>query len=397
MILATRFALTPSRKSTCPFRMPSWAGSLLVQGGTIAVLVLGLTGLVPNGGWAQSSDSVQVAAEGRVLNHSTKTLYFYRVTADSTVYIRQGRPPADSSIVIPATSLGSIHETAEEQLFSSEQREFVAYGYEGNDLYLQFTQRFNFYVFVALIVVVVVGGSLLAWLWWRLVRERRRRKAVARSRRYVAEGREKERKRLAQEIHDGPVQELHGLHMQLKASPDSPDSDRFQAVGEELVRVTSELRAMSADLHPPALQRFGLPAALRSHADRLSDRHADLHIDTELDEKCGSLPDEFALALFRIAQEAMNNAAQHGQARHLDIQFHCEDRTVELEIRDDGTGFELPEDWHTLADEDHYGLLGMQERAEVIGADLDVDSAPGKGTRVRVRGTAAPLVTGDPP
>jgi signal transduction histidine kinase len=256
---------------------------------------------------------------------------------------------------------------------------------------LQFTQRFNLYVLIALIAVTVVGGSLLLWLWWRLSRERRRREALAQSRRYLAEGREKERERLAQEIHDGPVQDLHGLHMQLKALSGSADG-RFETMGDELMRVTRELRAMSADLHPPALQRFGLAAALRSHADRLRDRHPDLQIELDLAEgnALGVPQDEYALSVFRIAQEAMNNAVQHGQARCIQVSLQCADNTLELDIRDDGDGFTPPDDWHALAEQDHYGLLGMRERAGAIGATLDIDSAPGEGPRVRLRSALPP-------
>ena len=249
---------------------------------------------------------------------------------------------------------------------------------------LQVSQRFNLYIFGTLIVVIVVGGGLLIWLWRRLARERRRRRALAQSRHYLTKGREKERERLAQEIHDGPVQDLHGLHMQINAFPTAPDLDE---VGDELMRVTSELRAMSADLHPPALQRFGLAAALRSHADRLRTRHPDLQLDLALTEECSPMPDEYALSVFRIAQEAMNNAVQHGEAARVEVTLDCPDDTVALSIQDDGTGFALPDDWHALAEEDHYGLLGMRERAEAINATLDLESAPGDGTHIRLRGS----------
>jgi signal transduction histidine kinase len=354
----------------------------------LAVFVLGLAGGAPGAGRAQDSTQSETAAEGTVMHDKTKRIYRYRIDQDSTVLLRQMRPPGDSVIAIPATTLAWITRRTEEQVLSPGDRgEHVVIGYEDNNLILRFTQRFNLYVLGTLIAVVLVGGGLLLWLWWRLSKEQRRREALAESRRYLAEGREKERKRLAREIHDGPVQDLHGLHMQLKAVPDAPD--RLQTVGEELMRVTGELRAMSADLHPPALQRFGLPAALRSHADRLSGRHDDLQIDMDLDEECGPLPDTYALSLFRIAQEAMNNAAQHGHATHVQIRFRCVDHTATLTVRDDGDGFDLPDDWHALAADDHYGLLGMRERAEAIGAELTVESTPGDGTSVRVRGTIA--------
>ena len=332
--------------------------------------------------------------EGRVLHQPTRRLYYYRIDADSTVLVRQERPATDTAgIVLPANTYSQINRQVEKQLLTPDwYSENLVFHYEDQYLVLQFTQRFDLYVFGTLIVVVLVGGSLLAWLWWKLSKERRRRAAIARSRRYLAQGREKERERLAQEIHDGPVQDLHGLHMQLNAAART-NGDQLETIGDELMRVTGELRAMSADLHPPALQQFGLPAALRSHADRLRDRTSDLQVTLDLPDEAPSLPEPVALSLFRVAQEAMNNAVQHGNANHIRVRLQCADDTVELDVEDDGVGFTPPDDWHTLADQDHYGLLGMQERAEAIGADLDISAASGEGTHICLRGP----VTGDAP
>ena len=342
----------------------------------------------------QAQDSVQVLEEGRVLHQPTRRLYYYRIDADSTVLVRQERPSTDTAgIVLPANTYSQINRQVEKQLLTPDwYSENLVFYYEDQYLVLQFTQRFDLYVFGTLIVVVLVGGSLLAWLWWKLSKERRRRAAIARSRRYLAQGREKERERLAQEIHDGPVQDLHGLHMQLNAAART-NGDQLETIGDELMRVTGELRAMSADLHPPALQQFGLPAALRSHADRLRDRTSDLQVDLDLPDEAPSLPEPVALSLFRVAQEAMNNAVQHGNANHIRVRLQCANDTVELDVEDDGVGFTPPDDWHTLADQDHYGLLGMQERAEAIGADLDISAASGEGTHICLRGP----VTGEAP
>jgi signal transduction histidine kinase len=321
-----------------------------------------------------------------MLHNPTNRLFYYRIGGDSTVYIRQERPVAKRpGVSIPAQTLSTVYGRTQEQLLSGDESGgYLGVGFEDQALVLRVSQRFDLYVLGTLIVVVLVGGTLLLWLWWRLTRERRRREALVRSRRYLTEGREKERERLAQEIHDGPVQDLHGLHMQLKALSDAPNPCRVEEMGDELMRVTGELRALSADLHPPALQRFGLGAALRSHADRLRDRHDALQIDMDLADDCGPIPDEHALAFFRVAQEALNNAAQHGDAGRIQVQLHCTDDAVTLTIRDDGDGFVPPADWHHLAEEDHYGLLGMRERAEAIGGALDIDSTPGTGTQVRL-------------
>lgn len=340
----------------------------------------------PHTGSAQ--DAQGILEEGRALHKPTKSLYYYRINSDSTVLLRQERPSSEkAALSIPANTYAQVFRQVERQVLSTEwDRENLFFQYEDQYLVLQFTQRFDLYVLGTLIMVVLVGGSLLVWLWWKLSKERRRRAALARSRRYLAQGREKERKRLSKEIHDGPVQDLHGLHMQLNALSTQANGERLDTVGDELMRVTGELRAMSADLHPPALQQFGLAAALRSHADRLRDRSSDLEVELDLAEDGPSLPEAVALSLFRVAQEAMNNAVQHGEADHLQVQLRYPDQSVALTVEDNGVGFELPDDWHTLADQDHYGLLGMQERAEAIGADLDVESTPGEGTQIGLRG-----------
>jgi len=363
--------------------------SILVRGLLLGLCLGLLGGAYPEEIRAQDSTTVE---KGRVLHNPTSQLYYYHIGGDSTVFIRRERPEAKRrSVEIPATTLGSIYERADEELLStSEVSEYLGVGFEDQTLVLRVSQQFDLYVLGTLIVVILVGGALLLWLWRRLTAEQRRREALVQSRRHLTEGREKERERLAQEIHDGPVQDLHGLHMRLKGLSEAPDACQVQKMADELMRVTGELRALSADLHPPALRRFGLAAALRSHADRLRDRHEALRLDMDLADDCGPIPDEHALAFFRVAQEALNNAAQHGDASQVQVRLRCADDTVDLVVRDDGDGFVPPADWHDLAEQDHYGLLGMRERAEAVGADLDIDSAPGAGTQVRLRCSMAP-------
>lgn len=372
-------------RSEGPFRTLIKTAQLLGRGGVLVFLCFSLVGSAfASRGLVEDTTRSTKLAEGYTLDEDSGQLYSFRVYADSTVSIRRERPASsDSALAIPATNLRLIYRRAKREVFSSGPAERVAVGYEDNNLVFEFTQRFNLYVFLALIVVIVVGGALLLWLWWRLARERRRRKEAARSRHFLAQGREKERKRLAKEIHDGPVQDLHGLHVTVKAL----SSDRTDEVADEITRVIGELRAMSADLHPPALDEFGLVAALRSHADRLSDRHGGLQVEMDVEGSEKSLPDDYALAVFRVAQEAMNNAVQHGEADHLRVWFSHADDTVVLEVRDNGDGFAPPDDWHALAEEDHFGLLGMRERAESIGAAIEINSTPGEGTRVRLHGT----------
>jgi signal transduction histidine kinase len=104
----------------------------------------------------------------------------------------------------------------------------------------------------------------------------------------------------------------------------------------------------------------------------------------DADQEGGLLPEDIRLALFRIYQEGMNNIAKHSPGSQVHILFHKDEKDAHLEISDNGPGFEVPEDWLTLARTGHLGLVGMSERAEAVGGRLKVDSAPGQGTRVQV-------------
>lgn len=320
-------------------------------------------------------------AEGYILHENTRTgeetLYRFRVMSDTTVRVRQGQGPSASSVILPRLVALTLSEQIEEAFpVDSAGRSDFEVEYENRALVIQLARRVDLLVLGGLgLLIFGLGGSAFV-LWRRLAKERRRRAALDRARRHQAEGQEKERRRLAREIHDGPVQDLHGLHMQMAAAEgDGP-------VGEALMRVTKELRAVSADLRPPALEKFGLAAALRSFAGRFRERHPRLDVTLQLDKE-GELAEQARLALFRVAQEAMNNAAQHaGEAGRLTVQLNQDGGAARLDVRDDGNGFEMPKDLEALAEEGHFGLLGMAERAEAAGGELDVDSAPGQGTRV---------------
>jgi signal transduction histidine kinase len=199
---------------------------------------------------------------------------------------------------------------------------------------------------------------------------------------------EAERLELAQELHDGPIQELYGLTYQLSFLSSKLDQSDAQSeistFQERLQKVIRSLRATSGELRPPTLTPFGLEKAIRSHADEFLKEFPSiqLHLDLMPDEKM--LPERMRLALFRIYQVALTNVVRHAQANHVIIRLHLDSETVLLEIADDGCGFVVPERWISFAREGHLGLVGATERAEAIGGQLVVESEPGKGTRMKV-------------
>jgi signal transduction histidine kinase len=133
------------------------------------------------------------------------------------------------------------------------------------------------------------------------------------------------------------------------------------------------------------LDTLGLGAALRALAEEWSSQHG-VSLETRLptDASLRDLPVDVAVNLYRVAQEALTNVARHANARHVVLHLRREDSRLILTVRDDGRGFEVPETLQGLTADDHFGLIGIQERVELIGGALDVRSSLGQGTTIRV-------------
>ncbi|WP_412062988.1 sensor histidine kinase [Rubrivirga sp. IMCC45206] len=259
-------------------------------------------------------------------------------------------------------------------------------------------------VFVAGVGVVSLAVFALVWFplsryRLRLAQTQERLRLLTANRRRIADSREAERLFVAQEIHDGPIQNLHALRMQLSIAARGgvvasklPPPDPLQ----DLQQVIKELRAISENLRPPALGPFGLAAALRAFSARFADLHADVVVEDALEDDGERLTERERLALFRIAQEAMNNAVKHGAPSTIALSLRFEGDLTILEICDDGVGFVQAEDVGAYAADGHYGLLGMEERAYAIGALLAVASDPGGDGPTCVRVRFRPRPTSDP-
>jgi two-component system NarL family sensor kinase len=201
--------------------------------------------------------------------------------------------------------------------------------------------------------------------------------------------REEERARLARDLHDGPVQLLVGLNMQLglllSSGDDTPLFGELRAVRGEVRGLLSDLRQVCAELRPPMLDTLGLGAALRALTEEWREQHGKtVDLDLPPDAVLRSLPGEVAVNLYRVAQEALANAARHATAGRVGFCLAWDDGRLELAIEDDGHGFAVPEALCDLTAAGHFGLVGMQERVDLIGGELAIDSAPGQGTTVRV-------------
>ncbi len=199
---------------------------------------------------------------------------------------------------------------------------------------------------------------------------------------------EKERLIYAQDLHDGPIQDLYGVTYQLAELSETLQhthlAETARSIQETLNEVISELRSFCNELRPPALAPFGVEKAIRSHAENYRIRHPGVEIHLDLIPDGQSLPETMRIALYRIYQELLNNVARHAEATRVDIRFTLEDPCVTLVVIDNGKGFTVPGRWVELGREGHLGLVGIYERAEALGGKVKVASQPGKGTTVSV-------------
>jgi signal transduction histidine kinase len=160
---------------------------------------------------------------------------------------------------------------------------------------------------------------------------------------------------------------------------DSDAKATIDKVQDKLVKVGTEIRQLSHDLHPPMLQGAGLPQALHAYCDEFSST-ATIPVSCEADDQARELSRGAALALFRIVQEALGNAAKHAAAKRISVRLRRSDGFVSLEVSDDGVGF----DRTRLGSSGGLGLITMRERAGQLSGTFEVDSAPERGTTIRV-------------
>jgi signal transduction histidine kinase len=196
--------------------------------------------------------------------------------------------------------------------------------------------------------------------------------------------REQERQALARVVHDDIVQSIVGAVFRLDDVRDTVTEG--QAEFDEAVAVlrqsVDEARRVIWELRPPALEGLGLPAALRSLAERVGQGQAAVTVSIE---EIAGLSDVVTTGLYRIAREALLNALHHASARQIAITLvdarATEQATARLLVEDDGVGFDCA---RRQTDEGHYGTVMMEEQAMLIGATMAIDTGPGRGTRVEV-------------
>ncbi len=198
---------------------------------------------------------------------------------------------------------------------------------------------------------------------------------------------ETERRHLARELHDQIGQVLTAIKMNLRRTQRSADVAVQSALEENVVMVDQailDVRNLSRGLRPPQLDELGLVAALHwllKHQAQLAEFQD--HLDIDLGGV--QIPSDVELVCFRIAQEAVTNAVRHGMPAYVSVQLQAKNNDIVLSIHDDGIGFEVGGSQLRALKGDSIGLISMQERARLVGGDLEIESTPGRGTTIRVR------------
>ncbi len=204
----------------------------------------------------------------------------------------------------------------------------------------------------------------------------------------VMEGIENERVRLAQDLHDHPLQDLYGALFELvevaEEQTDIESRQKLERVQMSMQQTIDSLRSTCGELRPPSLRFYGLEKAIRYYVELIKPRAQGMEFQLDLEKDDNQLPPTLTLALYRIIQQGLTNVIRHSQATQTAISMTFHDHLLTLKIEDNGVGFEMPDKMMEMVREGHYGLAGMRDRVESIGGKLSVELGPNRGTTVRI-------------
>jgi signal transduction histidine kinase/ligand-binding sensor domain-containing protein len=236
--------------------------------------------------------------------------------------------------------------------------------------------------------LALAAGMALAVVWAahrirvRIVETHEREISALNER--LMKAQEQERIRIAGELHDGVMQQMLAVTMMLGTAkrriPDESDAKAtIDKAQEKLIQVGTDIRQISHDLHPPVLQEAGLPQAVQAYCQEFS-ASSGIPVSCDADEAARELSRGAALALFRVVQEALGNAAKHAHAKRITVTLTRSAGVVSLAVSDEGVGFNPSR----LGMSGGLGLITMRERASQLNGTFEFESAPGRGTTIRV-------------
>jgi len=211
-------------------------------------------------------------------------------------------------------------------------------------------------------------------------------KALAGVSRRLIEAQEKERTRIARELHDDISQRLALLTIELeqfrKRFFDLP-AEPLHSIGElkeKISEIAQDVQSLSHGLHSSKLEYLGIVAAMRAFCHEYSDQQ-NVEVSFVHDEVPATIPKEISLCLFRVLQEALQNARKHSGVRHFDAELRCAPDAIELTVHDSGCGLDPQQAMKTRG----LGLISMAERMKLVDGQLSIDSQPNRGTTILAR------------
>ncbi|NCF70027.1 MAG: hypothetical protein GWP61_29135 [Chloroflexi bacterium] len=203
----------------------------------------------------------------------------------------------------------------------------------------------------------------------------------------VTTGQEEERRRLARDLHDDTIQSLIALNQRIQLAQlsvqDEPTAEQLSEMQHMTEQTIADLRRLTRDLRPIYLEDLGLVTALNMLA-RDTGQALQIPIEFEISGRERRLPAKVELAFYRIGQEGLSNVMRHAQATCAELYLAFGPDNTTLSIHDNGCGFVVPESPAEITSSGHFGLLGIQERAEIMGARFLIDSSLGGGTRLTI-------------
>lgn len=196
---------------------------------------------------------------------------------------------------------------------------------------------------------------------------------------------ELDRRRIARDLHDTSLQNLAHIVHKLELASMYIDKDIIQAkleiasISQNINSIIDEIRNIIFDLRPMSFDDLGLKETIEDMLEKLK-KHFDIIVTSDIDPIC--LEEEYMLGIFRIIQEALMNACKHSKAKHLWVKLKENENEIDLEVKDDGIGFEVDA---ACNKEKHFGIYIMKERIEILSGKLKIISEQKKGTKIVVK------------
>jgi len=257
-------------------------------------------------------------------------------------------------------------------------------------------QQIYFVIFMGTLLAFLLVGFILAmFFFYQRRRQKQERELIRLKEEYEQEAlrsqleiQESTMKTIAQELHDNVGQSLSVIKLWMSMAPIAPEHEAYEGVQnskEMLQKVIREMADLTKSLHTDRITDIGLSEAI--NFDLISIRRAGiLKINFEAEGEEFHFPDQQSIFIFRMYQEMMNNIIKHSRAAHVNVSlFYQGNDTFVMKIRDDGVGFDVQEKKDSGSGSSGLGLKSMRNRAKMIGADLAIESEPGKGTTISIK------------